>query len=658
MYKRTDKKYRFRAAAILTALTLATSACSVSNAQSTSASALTGTVSTSAGTTISQTATKTVGNSAAATVPTATAASEMNTQIAAPVVEYSSKDLTAAYDESAATSIVFSATGVKINGEGASSQDSRVTISDAGIYVVSGGSADGQLVVESPKDADVVLVLDGLDLTNPSGPALRVIQADKVIVTLPEGSVSTLSDGAAYTTSDSETDEPDGAIYSKADLTVNGMGTLNVNGNYRHGIVSKDDLKIISGTLNIKAVADGLKGKDMVAIQDGTVTVVAGGDGIQSDNEEDSAKGFVWIESGTFQITAGLDGIQAQTSLTVQNGRFNITTGGGSANSSQSSSTWGKWQTPGAASTAATSDSAKGLKAGAELSLSGGTLTIDSSDDSIHSNGNVTIAGGAIQIASGDDAIHADQALLIKAGDIYITSSFEGLEGATVTIRDGKLHVGAMDDGINTSGGADGSSVSGRPGQNGFDASDGSSLTITGGEVFIEAEGDGIDSNGDIVMTGGTVIVNGPTNNGNGAVDYNGSFTLTGGTILALGSSGMAQNVSAASTQPAFLLNLSALPAGTLAQIADASGEELISFTSAKPFSSILYSSAQLKTGASYSLLTGGTATGTAENGVFEKGTWSGGTQLTTVEMTSAQTTIGGSGMGPGGGGMSPGKRP
>lgn len=651
MNKKWNRRLRIRVVAALAAVTLTAAGCSASPAGST----LAGTASTQIAVAGTAAGTQTAGT--AGSPDTSGVATSGESQEAALTVEYSSKDLETTVDETDATKIRFG-DQITVSGEGAQASDKILTISQAGTYLLSGESADGQIVVNAPEDADVILVLNGLKLTCPSASVLHILEADQVILTLTAGSENVLTDGVDRVQADSEA--TDAAIYSKADLTINGSGSLKVTGQYAHGIVSKDDLKIVSGQITITAVKDGLQGKDLVAIRDGNLTITAGGDGIQSTNDEEAAKGGILIENGIFDLTAGQDGIQAETSLWIKNGTFRLVTGGGSANSSQTSG-WGNWGSA-PASDSQTSDSAKGLKAGTALVIDGGVIQLDSSDDAVHSNGDVTINGGAIELSSGDDGIHADQALLINAGDIYIETSYEGLEGASVTIRDGKVHVGAMDDGINTSGGNDGSSVSGRPGQNGFDQSDGTLLSLLGGYVFIDSAGDGIDANGDIVMEAATVIVNGPTNNGNGAVDYAGTFTLNSGTLLALGSSGMAQNISETSSQAAFLLNTSEISADTLVRITSSDGTEQITFSSPKPFSSILYSSSDLKAGDTCLISSGGTSDGTATDGIIQGGTWSGGTQLTQVEMTSAQTTIGG-GIGSGPGGMkpglgNPGKRP
>lgn len=554
---------------------------------------------------------------------TSTDETEALTEASGLLVEYSTKDLETTYDAESATSIVFSDT-VEITGEGAAAEGGTVTITKEGTYVLSGESEDGSVSVNVTKEEDVILILNGLNLTSKSTSALKVYEADKVILTLASGTKNVLKDGETYTEEDLA---PDGTIYSKGDLTINGEGELVVYGSYAHGIVSKDDLKIVSGEVTVYAKEDGIKGKDMVAVKEGSLFIEAGADGIQASNDEDAAKGFVLLENGSFTIEAGNDGIQAETVLEIRQGTYTITTGGGSSISS-TSETWGSWGP--ATGTEETSDSAKGLKAGTALYMLGGEVDLNSSDDAVHSNGSILIKSGILSISSGDDGIHGDDTVEIAGGEIYIEMSYEGIEGAKVIIGDGKIHVGAKDDGINTAGGNDGSSLNGRPGQNMF-ASDGSFLSITGGEITISAEGDGIDVNGDGEMSGGTVLVEGPVNDGNSALDYNGTFTVTGGTLLAVGSSGMAMNISESSTQGAFLLNGQSVAAGKEILIETSGGEALYSFTPKKNLSSILFTSDRLKNGETYRVL-------------------AGGEELSTVEMTSLVTTVGG--------GKVPGKRP
>ncbi len=224
----------------------------------------------------------------------------------------------------------------------------------------------------------------------------------------------------------------------------------------------------------------------------------------------DTEKGYISIAGGHLNIIAALDGIQAATDLEIAGGEINIVTGGGSVNTSANGGgIWGGME----GNTNKPEESAKGLKASSNLTISGGTISINSADDSIHANANVTIESGNIQMASGDDGIHADETITINGGEINLTQSYEGMESAIITINGGTIHLVASDDGINAGGGADGSSTSGRPGQNNFEQSGNYYVTINGGTLFIDADGDGIDTNGSFAMTDGVVLVNGPTNN-------------------------------------------------------------------------------------------------------------------------------------------------
>jgi hypothetical protein len=258
-------------------------------------------------------------------------------------------------------------------------------------------------------------------------------------------------------------------------------------------------------------------------------------------------------------------------------------------------------------------------------------------------------------MASGDDGIHADAALEISGGDVSITKSYEGIESSLITINDGNIHIVASDDGFNAAGGADGSSVNGRPGQNNFESPGGDNyLYINGGYTVVNAAGDGIDANGAIEMTGGTVIVSGPTNNGNGALDYLGSFKISGGFLVAAGSSGMAQSPSEASTQYSLMVNFDAMqPAGTLFHIETEDGADVLTFMSSKEYQSVVLSSPELEKGETYLVYTGGGATGTVTDGLYSGGTYTPGTEVYSLTISGMVTVAGSSGGGmmpPGGG--------
>ena len=505
-------------------------------------------------------------------------------------------DQDAAYDESSATKITLTGASASISGNGASQKDGVVTIQQEGTYLVSGTLENGQLVVDAADTEKVQIVLQNVSIDCSDHAALFIKQADKVFLTLAEGTENTLSSGSSYALGDDDSNV-DGVIFSRADLTMNGSGSLAVNAAYKHAVVSKDDLVVTGGQYAIKAEnGGGLYGKDCVKITGGAFTIATGTDAIQANNAEKADQGYVYISGGTFDLTAGTDAVQAETVLRIDGGTFQITSGGGSANASidksgKDSPGWGMWgpqseQNPSQdAESTDTSDSAKGLKAGASLSLRGGTFSINSSDDSIHSNGTVTITGGTLSLKSGDDGVHAGDALLIEEGTIKISQSYEGLEGLSVTIAGGNIQLTASDDGINSAGGSD-TAKQGRPGQNQFIVSEDS-------EIFIK-------------ITGGTIYITSSADNGNGALDYEGAATITGGTIVAAGMSGMAQGFSDSSTQYSILNNFSAsLSSGDAIVLKDSGGKVLASYTPAKAYNSVVVSSPDLKKGETYTLSAG-----------------------------------------------------
>lgn len=634
------------------------------------------------------------------------AAAQLASLDASEEAGFDEDDELTAWSADSATAIALSASGASVNGSGATAEVGVVTIAQAGTYVVSGTSSDGQLVVEAPEDAVVHLVLNGANITKKDGPGIYVKEADKTVVTLQEGTENAVTDGETY--ADTSEEAPTAAIFSKGDLTINGAGKLTVQGNANDGITSKDDLKIMSGTIDVKAADDGMIGRDLFAVKDGAITIEAGGDGIKSTNDDtdkDKDKGYVAIVGGTFKIASGNDGIQAATSLLIAGGTFDIVTGGGSAASTKTHQEDGpggfggggrgfggspqgqvqgqdqgqaqpqdRPQDPPQDQTAGTEEtesfSAKGLKAAANIAIADGKFTIDAADDSIHSNANIAIIGGEYSLSTGDDGTHADTALSISGGTIDIAKSYEGIESADIAISGGDIRVAASDDGVNVSGGNDGSGAGG-PGGGGdmFSATDGA-LTISGGYLYVNASGDGLDSNGSMVMTGGTAIVNGPTNDGNGPLDYNGTFEQSGGTLIAAGSAGMAQAPSEDSTQRALMMTFtSTLEAGTLVTVTDSSGKAVATFAPAKTFRSVVVSSPDLKAGESYTISTGGKSSGTEKDGWYDGGSTTGSTKVVTFTLgdsvtyvnesgvTTANTGGGpGGGRGPGGGGGGQGR--
>jgi len=581
-------------------------------------------------------------------------------------VNYTKKDLDAGYNTADAVKIYLNADRTSFTGEGVEVSGNIVRITAGGTYLIQGTLSDGQLIVDAGDNDDVQVVLNGVNLTSSITAALYVANADKVILTLAPDTVNTITDGIEIT-AEQAADDVNAAIFSKDNLTINGTGTLIVNGNYRHGIVSKDDLKIVSGTIEITAVGDGIKGRDMVAIKDGRILIKAEQDGIQSNNDTDPARGFIYIENGIIDITAGLDGIQAQTSLYVKGGTITITSGGGSAVSSDLP-TWGAWgRGPGGMwgfpgqwpmpmqpqPAAQDAPSAKSLKAGVGIFIDGGNISVDSSDDAVHANDQVTISGGSISIKSGDDAIHADARLTINDGEITIFRCYEALESTTIVINGGIIRVlEARDDGINAAGGVDGSAL-GRVGQNRFMMEAYGELFIHGGYIFISAEGDGIDSNGAITMTGGTVIIHGPTSSGNAAVDYNTQFMISGGLLVAAGSAGMAMTPSAGSSQNWVTVTFNSFPAQELVHVAAADDHDpIVTFISTKAYQSLVVSSPAIQADKTYVVYRGGSHSGVEMDGLFTDGVYVPGTQVGNASVNRGGFSFGFGGQGPGQPGM------
>ncbi|MBR3898314.1 MAG: carbohydrate-binding domain-containing protein [Bacilli bacterium] len=421
----------------------------------------------------------------------------------------------------------------------------NVNINKAGVYNINGILNDGSITVNTIDN--VKLVLNGVTI-NSNNPGINVSNSKNCYIEIKGDNKITSNTNDAL----------DAAIYSKSDLFLYGDGSIEINSN-KDGIASKDDLTILSGKYVINSDKDGIKGRDSLCIKDGTFTIKSA-DGIKTTNEK---KGELIIENGTFNISSSQDGIDSISSLTISSGKFEITTGG------------------------STDKSTKGIKAEGEIIINNGTFTIDSIDDAIHSNKNVIINNGTFEISSSDDGMHADNSLTIKDEKIKIYKSHEGLEAYTINVDGGDVNITADDDGINVAGGKDSS---------GSEFNDnGGKLNINGGKIYINSSGDGLDSNGSIYMNFGEVYVDGPVDNGNGALDYNGEFKITGGTLIAVGSSSMAQNVSNISTQTSILVNLDSTVSGDISIGS-------ISFSPAKKYQSILVSSSDFKSGESYTL--------------------------------------------------------
>lgn len=580
---------------------------------------------------------------------------------------FTERDLAGTYEESGAVYVTLSDDGITGETAGVAINGQTMTITAEGTYIFSGTLSEGQIVVDAD-NAKVQIVFDNVDITCASSAAVYVKSAEKVFVTLAEGSQNTLRNTDEYVAIDDN--NIDAVIFAKSDLTLNGTGSLTIVSAEGHGIVSKDDLKITGGTYDITAAGHALSGKDSVRIADGTFILTAEKDGIHAENADDEEKGYIYIADGDFTITSDGDGMDASSIVQIEDGTFDITAGGGAANSQkthesdmpgggmsqnierpdgesmpqmgekpdeESMSQMGEKpdeesmpqmgekpdgeNMPQDTTTDESGTSTKGIKAGGGMYLNGGTYQIDSADDSIHSNANITIADGTYTLATGDDGVHADDALTVNGGTITVTESYEGLEGLTVTINDGTIDITARDDGINTAGGTDQSGF-GTFGDHfkGMDSADDETeettdnemwMELNGGYIHILAGGDGVDSNGDLTINGGEIYIDGPSDNGNSAIDYGdrSSAYVNGGMLVAIGSSGMAEGMSDSSKQEVLMVKLGEqMEAGDVV-LTDSEGNVIVSYTALKSYDCVIISTAEVESGATYTLATSGTTT-------------------------------------------------
>ena len=549
---------------------------------------------------------------------------------------YTAEDENSDWDKITASYITFENNTIKFEGSGATVKDNVITITESGEYAISGNITDGRIIVDANDKGTVKLILNGTSIKYEDGSPIYIKNSNKTIIVLEKDTQNSLSDTENYKLDSNE--EPDGTLFSKDDLVINGEGTLIISANYGDAIVSKDDLKIMSGTFEIESNDDGIRGKDLVYIKSGTLKINSKGDAIKSTNAEDETKGTITIDGGDITINSTQDGIQAETTLEINNGKFNITTGGGSNNSS-SSSTWGMW---GSSNKSGDTTSAKGIKGNTSIIINDGTFIFDTSDDSIHTNGKLNINNGDFDISSGDDAIHADESITIENGNININKSYEGIESAIIDINNGNIKIFSNDDGVNIAGGND-SSAMGRPGENNISMDNGQELTINDGYIYVDSKGDGLDTNGSIYINGGTIIVNGPTDNGNGAIDYDGEMVIKGGTLLAAGNLGMLQLPSTSSTQNVLVINLNNESANSILYIEDNNGNEVLAFAPSKTYQSIIISDPNIKTGKNYNIYTGGSYSEESKDGLYSNGIYTKGTHLTSVTISNVITQIGNS---------------
>ena len=435
--------------------------------------------------------------------------------------------------------------------DGVTVSDGVITITKAGNYKLT-GTYSGQIKVEAADSDMVRLILNNATITNSTGAAINVVEADEVVIYTASGTTNTVSDGSSY--SDTASGSPDAAIYSKSDLTLAGEGTLKVEGKYEEGIHTSDGLVIASGTLEVSAANTSIKGKDYVDILDGTITVIASQDGIKATNDTDGNRGWVRLSGGTVNISAGDDGFKAER----------------------------------------------------VLEISGGTLNITQANEGIEAQ-YINILDGTVNVTSSDDGINASYSTTSTSTESASTSTTQTTQ-SNQTAQGGQAPAGGQ-----APSGSMGSGTTGQPPAGGgmgggggtFEVVD-ATINITGGTVTVNANGDGIDSNGTATLSGGTLVVNGPFTGGNASLDTNGDLLLNGATVTAGNSGDMFEAPSTNSTSGYVKIsNVSNLSAGTTVQVADSSGNVVANYKVTNSNTAlILVSSSKITRGQSYTVYT------------------------------------------------------
>lgn len=581
-------------------------------------------------------------------------------------------------------------------GSGYAIDGTTLTITAAGTYRIGGSCSEGTIIV-SKGLSGVTLILD--DLTLASSATAPIVVKKNATVSIHLEGTSTLTDNedpANETSSDATVaDAFEGAavkVKSGSTLTFCGDGNLNIVANAKNGIKGGSTASLIfnqSGTIDVSgnskyygatttgaAVNNGIACDGSIVMNQGTFVIKAANDGIKSapdatDTTEgttidtDSA-GTITINGGTFDIDVDGDGVQADTELNINGGTFDIQTWKG----------YSVWN-----DTLANSYSCKGLKASGDraaeaeiepsLNITGGTFTLNTGDDAVHSDAYATVTGGTFTIQTGDDGMHGDTSLILgtengldRDPDVTINNSYEGLEGGTVYIYSGRFYVVASDDGVNAAGGSSNGSDPGAGGGNtfnpggggpgggpggggpggGFNPGGGGSsssgdynIYIYGGDLYVNCNGDGIDSNGGLYLYGGTQAVFSMQSGGdNSALDADGTVSIQGATVFTAGTTGMdgsAQSSWFGSNQK-YSASSTRYNAGTVINTkAGSSGDVMFSYTLPRSVNYIMASWPSSVSGSTPSFTSATSVT--ACKGESSTHSWNSGTVTTAASSTS-----------------------
>lgn len=504
---------------------------------------------------------------------------------------------------------------ISLNGSSISANSPNVTIDGnkavihaEGNYKLSGNLNNGYIIVDASKEELIRIILENVSIHNPAGPAILVENARKVIINLPQNSLNQLSDGPFYAEPDSD---PNATLFSKADLTLFGEGSLTIDGDFKDGITGKDGVIIKSGIYTVHAVDDGIRGKNYLIIHEADISVNTGGDGLKSDEQSNPKPGNIVLKNTKISAVSNGDGISAEGSIGIDKGYINITAGGGNE-------------------TDTSFLSQKGIKAGNGLFLSPDSIYIDAADHAIDSDEMAEVLSGVFNLYSARAGIHTNQKIRVSGGDVNIIRSVEGFESHEMDISGGNIRINSIDDCFSATAGFD------------VDSDDESLIEISDGYMVLDCmNGDGIDSNGDFEITGGTIIIHGPHSAPEVAVDVNAQFDINGGYLIGSGTnSELIDFPDTASLQNSLMaLFADNYPQETIFHIKDDENESVVTFKPANQFQSILFSSSDLVNGKTYKIYIEGSVDDPGRDGLSE-GTYSPGLFITEFTINEKITVL------------------
>lgn len=470
------------------------------------------------------------------------------------------------------TKIACSGETAEINGSGVSLASGILTVRSAGTYVLS-GEFNGQICIEVSESDKVHLIFNGFSVTCEDRSPILCEEADKLVITLADGTKNTVNDtGSGYIEGITpQNGRFAGAIHSKVALTVNGNGALNVSTTYRHGIVSNSNLRIVSGTVNVTAEDEGLKGKETLSIRGGKLTVNSAGDGLKVSEALEEGTGFLAIEGGDLTVNTEADGLDAASLIRIV----------------------------------------------------GGTVRVNSKDHAFVSDGAVSIAGTPVielDAYSGDETsdakgIRAEEDVTIEGGTLRILRSYEGIESKSASVRfaGGETEIVSANDGVNAS----------------------TLLSVEDGSLFVKSIGDGLDCGGNIEISGGSAVIQGSPSNEFAPMDVPDGYEIrvTGGFLLAYGAVGAVQYPSDSSTQTVVGISVS-LKEGTSYSLRDENGNGICTFEVLADAQTLCISSASLQNGKTYTLYARVTPNGTPVHGVYAPANSTDGEALLSITVS------------------------